>query len=199
MITHLVPTWEVSESRGVETAWVELGNDRLRAHGRVAGLMPAPYWLDYELDTGPGWTTRRLAVRAASAQGVRELELLNHDGRWTVDGHHRPELDGALDCDLGLSPLTNAMPLLRHRLHREPGRHDFLMAWVRVPDLTVHPSRQTYTHLGPTGNEDAAGAAATVRYESGGFRADLLVDLHDLLVDLHGLVLDYPGLARGHN
>ncbi|MFF8770533.1 putative glycolipid-binding domain-containing protein [Kitasatospora sp. NPDC015120] len=191
MITHLVPTWEVSESRGVETAWIELGDGSLSARGRVAGLVPAPYWLDYELDTGPAWTTRRLAVRACSAEGTRELELLNDDGRWTVDGRHRPELDGALDCDLGLSPLTNAMPVLRHRLHREPGRHDFLMAWVRVPDLTVHPSRQRYTHLGPAGEDEGAGAAARVRYESGGF-------LSDLLLDRHGLVLDYPGLARRH-
>ncbi|MER7706637.1 putative glycolipid-binding domain-containing protein [Kitasatospora sp. NPDC097605] len=193
MITHLVPTWEVSASGGVETAWIELGDGTLRAHGRVAGLVPAPYWIDYELDTGPAWTTRRLAVRAASAEGTRELELLNDGGRWTVDGRHRPELDGALDCDLGLSPLTNAMPVLRHRLHREPGRHEFLMAWVRVPDLTVHPSRQTYTHLGPAGDDGGgdAAAAATVRYESGDFSSDLLLDRH-------GLVLDYPDLARRH-
>ncbi|MFF7454330.1 putative glycolipid-binding domain-containing protein [Kitasatospora sp. NPDC008115] len=193
MITHLVPTWEVSASRGVETAWIELGDGTLRARGRVAGLVPAPYWLDYELDTGPAWTTRRLAVRAASAEGTRELELLNDDGRWTVDGRHRPELDGALDCDLGLSPLTNTMPVLRHRLHREPGRHGFLMAWVRVPDLTLHPSHQTYTHLGPAGGDDDAvgSAAATVRYESGDFRSDLLFDRH-------GLVVDYPDLARRH-
>ena len=46
-------------------------------------------------------------------------------------------LDQALDCDLAYCPLTNLMPVLRHRLHREPGRHDLVMAWVRLPELTV--------------------------------------------------------------
>lgn len=39
-------------------------------------------------------------------------------------------LDDALDCDLAFSPLTNTMPVLRHRLHREPGEVRLVMAWV---------------------------------------------------------------------
>jgi uncharacterized membrane protein HdeD (DUF308 family) len=36
------------------------------------------------------------------------------------DGQQRWPLAGSLDCDLGLSPLTNSMPALRHR-HNESG------------------------------------------------------------------------------
>ncbi|MEU8294255.1 putative glycolipid-binding domain-containing protein [Streptomyces pseudogriseolus] len=88
-------------------------------------------------------------------------------------------LDGALDCDLGLCPLTNTMPVLRHGLHRTPGEREFLMAWVSVPGLTVEPSRQTYTHLGP----------GRVRFASGDFRSDLTFDED-------GCVVDHPRLAR---
>ena len=91
-------------------------------------------------------------------------------------------LTGALDCDLGLSPLTNTMPVLRHRLHREGGAADLLMAWVSVPDLHVHASPQRYEHLRTTA------AGAVVRFSSGDFTADLLVDAD-------GFVTDYPGLG----
>ncbi len=53
---------------------------------------------------------------------------------------------GALDYDLGRSQLTNVMPLRRHSLHEQPGAADSLMAWISVPDLSVHPSRQRYEH-----------------------------------------------------
>nr|BFD95828.1 putative glycolipid-binding domain-containing protein [Kitasatospora sp. Xyl93] len=181
-----VPTWRVTETAGLETSWIDLGPHALTAHGRAAAAEPAPYWLDYRLETGDGFTTRRMHVTARTPDTTRTLDLRRdeHTGRWSVDGTERPDLTGALDCDLGLSPLTNTPPVLRHALHQRPGEHHFLMAWIRVPDLVVVPSRQTYTHLRrhPDGR-------ATVRYASGGYRADLLLDTD-------GLVDDYPGLAH---
>ncbi|MFD3808367.1 putative glycolipid-binding domain-containing protein [Streptomyces sp. NPDC058619] len=155
------------------------------ARGRAVGTEPEPYWLSYELETAEGYVTRRLGVRVEDAGRVRELDLRRSAaGGWTVDGHPRPDLEGALDCDLGLCPLTNSMPVLRHALHRNAGEHGFLMAWVSVPDLAVRPSLQTYAHLGRTGS-----GGALIRYASGDFAADVQFDAD-------GLVVDYPDLAR---
>lgn len=187
MTEHRVPTWEVTASGGLETAWVQIDPNpgRLLARGRAVGTEPEPYWLSYELDTGGDYVTRRLSVRVEDAGRVRELDVRRSaTGGWTVDGHPRPDLEGALDCDLGLCPLTNSMPVLRHSLHRDTGEHGFLMAWVSVPDLAVRPSRQTYTHLARTGS-----GGARVRYASGDFTADVEFDAD-------GLVVDYPDLAR---
>ncbi|MCK8432854.1 putative glycolipid-binding domain-containing protein [Streptomyces sp. D2-8] len=172
-------TWEVSGSHGFETAWVQLGEGVLRARGRAVGTVPEPYWISYELETAEGFVTKRLTVTAEAEAGTRALDLL-HDGEggWTANGEPLPDVDGALDCDLGLCPLTNTMPVLRHGLHQTPGEREFLMAWVAVPSLTVRPSRQTYTHLGP----------GRVRYSSGDFRSDLEFDDE-------GYVVDYPRLA----
>ncbi|MEU9043024.1 MULTISPECIES: putative glycolipid-binding domain-containing protein [unclassified Kitasatospora] len=180
------PTWRVVESAGLETAWIDLGPTALTARGRVAAAEPAPYWLTYELETGEDFTTRRMHVTAHTSGAVRTLDLRREEatGRWSVDGRQRPDLAGALDCDLGLSPLTNTPPVLRHALHRGPGEQSLLMAWIRVPDLAVVPSHQTYTHL--RRHEDGG---ATVRYTSGDYHADLLLDPD-------GLVVDYPGLAH---
>ncbi|NUP15114.1 MAG: putative glycolipid-binding domain-containing protein [Streptomyces sp.] len=179
MPTSRVITWEVSESKGVETAWTELGGDVLRARGRAVGTTPEPYWVSYELDTGARFVTRRLSVRVESAGGVRALDL-RHDGagRWTANGERLPDADGALDCDLGLCPLTNTMPVLRHGLHRAPGERELLMAWVPVPALALLPSRQTYTHL----------ERGRIRFVSGDFRSDIEFDDD-------GFVVDYPSLA----
>ena len=93
-------------------------------------------------------------------------------------------MDGARDCDLARSPLTNLMPVRRHRLHEKPGEVDFLMAWVSVPDLGLHPSEQRYEHVRRDNNH------AVVRY----------VGRHreyvgELLLDRDGVVELYPGLA----
>lgn len=180
MPTSRVITWDVTASKGFETAWVEAHEGTLRAHGRAVGTFPEPYWVTYDLETSDGFVTRRMTVTAEDASGTRTLELL-HDGQggWTANGEPVPGTAGALDCDLGLSPLTNSMPVLRHGLHRQPGEQEFLMAWVSVPDLQVQPSRQAYAHLGPR----------RVRFRSGAFSADLECDDD-------GFVVDYAQLAR---
>jgi hypothetical protein len=184
MATSHVLTWDVTESKGYETSWVALGEDRLSARGRAVGTTPEPYWISYELETGAGFVTRALRVEAQDAAGTRTLDLRrDEDGAWTADGRRRPELEGALDCDLGRCPLTNSMPVLRHRLHTRPAEADFLMAWVSVPDLTVHTSRQTYAHLRRTER------GGLVRFVSGDFR-------RDLEFDAAGFVVDYPDLAH---
>jgi hypothetical protein len=196
--TSYVFTWHVEESRGYETAWVDrdetqgpsvlypgAGDGLLRARGRAVGTVPQPYWLTYQLETGPGYVTRRLRVNLETATEVRELDLQRGtDGRWTANGETVAGVDGALDCDLGLCPITNTMPVLRHGLHQNSGEQDFLMAWVAVPELAVRPSRQTYTHLGPV-----EGGGAAIRYAAGDYRSDVVFDAD-------GFVIDYPGMAR---
>lgn len=148
------------------------------------GTLPEPYWIFYEFETTQGFVTRRLAVTAETETSSRTLDLRRDDtGRWTADGEPVPGVEGALDCDLGLCPLTNAMPVLRHGLHRAPGEREFLMAWVSVPGLVVRPSQQTYAHLGRT---DGGGH---VRFASGEFPSDLEFDVD-------GCVVDCPGRAR---
>ncbi|WNO76078.1 putative glycolipid-binding domain-containing protein [Streptomyces sp. AM8-1-1] len=184
MVTSHVLTWEVTQSRGYETAWVDLGHADLRARGRAVGMVPEPYWVSYELETDAGFVTRELRVTVESADGMRALRLRRDGGgAWQANGEPLPGLDGALDCDLALCPLTNTMPVLRHRLHTAAGEQSLEMAWVSVPDLTVHASPQTYTHLG------ASEHGARVRFVSEDFR-------RDVEFDADGFVVDYPGLAR---
>jgi hypothetical protein len=140
-----------------------------------------PDWLDPP-GAGPEGTVGRRAAPGAGAEGTAGGREARPGG--TPEGLRG--LGGALDCDLGLSPLTNSMPVLRHRLLEVDGSVDFLMAWVSVPDLGVHPSRQRYTAL-----RGDPGGDRLIRYESvdSTFTADLAFDRD-------GLVIDYPGIGR---
>jgi hypothetical protein len=58
------------------------------------------------------------------------------------------------------------------------------MAFIEVPSLRVVPSRQRYTHL-----RGLDGRGAVVRYASGSFQSDLVIDRD-------GFVVEYPQLGR---
>jgi uncharacterized protein len=173
--------WKGLEEWRAEAARVERGPDRLAATGTQISDDPLPYRIDYRLETAEGFVTRRLEVE--SFGGERLALERSPDGAWTANGEPLDGLSEALDCDLAFSPLTNAMPILRHRLNEAPGAEEFTMAWVAVPELTVVAERQRYTHLKP----------GLVRFESldgqfAGFTAE--IELGD-----DGLVVRYPELA----
>jgi hypothetical protein len=178
---HRSVAWVKEEPYGVEFADVTISPETMAASGVAVGVDPGPYRLDYTLETADEFVTSRLVVTAVG-EGIRsELDLRRSgSGQWSANVE-LPDLREALDCDLGLSPLTNSMPVLRRGLLEGDGSFDFLMAWVSVPDLTVQASPQRYTALGD----------GVVRYESrdGDF-------VSELTFDDDGLVVDYPQLAR---
>jgi uncharacterized protein len=194
-------TW--IKERGAEFAEVSLGGTYLRAAGVAVSGDPLPYRMSYELDCAEGFVTRGLIVSAHGANWSRRLVLARDpQGVWSVEASADGEVDlpapggdpaafaAALDCDLGECPLTNTMPVLRHGLLRGGAPREFVMAWVGVPSLTVTPSEQKYTFVGPPPNGTGATAgAAVIRYQSGTFSADVVFDED-------GLVIDYPGLGR---
>jgi hypothetical protein len=180
-VIRRLPIWEGIDEWRAEVARVELHPDGIAATGTQIG---ARYRLDYELDAPAGWVTRRLRVTITTGDAERAV-LLEHDGEggWLLDGADAPALAGALDCDLGLSPLTNLMPVRRHGLHERAGAAEIVAAWVAVPDLSVHASRQRYDHVRP----------GVVRFTDLGLHEGFTADLE---LDGDGLVLLYPDLAR---
>lgn len=195
---HVVWRGEDDPER-LDTATVRLTDGSLTA---VGTSRTSSYALAWTLTTGAGWVTRRLEVSArglATDGGPWSRDLVlerSEDGRWRCDarasgpldapppGFTDPSpLDGALDCDLGLCPVTNTMPLLRlGALDGSVPDTPLTMAWVEVPSLRVVPAPQVYA---------SGSRPGTVRYTSPrrGFEAEITVDAD-------GLVVDYPGLAR---
>jgi hypothetical protein len=188
----------VKEDGGAEFADVLIQPHRLTASGIGIGSSPYGYRLDYKLETRSDFITSGLLVTARGGGWSRRLDLRRlRSGRWTArtssrghaempaPGGDMNAVDKALDCDLALSPLTNSMPVLRHGLLEGGGTVDLVMAWVSVPDLSVHASHHRYTFVRKSGD------VSLVRYESGS--RDFVAEL---TFDADGLVIDYPGIGR---
>ena len=190
--------WVKDDPFGVEFAEIDIGEKHMSALGVAIGTAPEPYRLDYQLETHTGFATARLRASSRGAGWRRELDLRRDlDGVWSVAGAEEGHVDlppaggdtsrlvGALDCDLGLSPVTNMMPILRHDLLHGGGPIEFTMACVAVPALAVQPDRQRYRHL------RSAPDRHVIRYEAidGSFAADITVDAD-------AVVIDYPAIAR---
>jgi uncharacterized protein len=189
-----VLVWRGVDAYRTELAEVLLYADRLQARGTQIGVEPVPYTLRYALDTGEDFITTRLTVDASGGEWSRRLDLLRSpSGEWTCSSDARgdpglPQPGGdcasiseALDCDLGFSPLTNTMPILRERLLGAGEAREFVMAWVSVPDLGVHRSEQRYEPIDQ----------ATVRYV--GRHREFTGELE---LDGRGFVVRYPELAE---
>ena len=223
MVQRTVRWKGVDDPCRFDEAVVKLDRDRLSASGSSEtpdyrlqwSLRTGAEWVTRSLDvqiTARTWSRRLALVRDAAGRWTSEGradgtpvtasgELLTIDGSdWDAENGaspgilEPPSLLGAEDCDLGLCPVTNTMPMLRAVLPGPtragvpvPGPEmNFVMAWVEVPSLRVIRSEQTYQLR----RIDVDGTSV-VRY----------IGLHrsfegDLSVDRDGLVIDYPQLAR---
>jgi hypothetical protein len=171
--------WQDLETGALDRCRLEARPDGLVLSGVV--LTPAhgtPLDVRYLVETDRAGLTRRVELELDGGATRRAL-LADGGGRWRWDGGAElPEVRGALDVDLTVTPATNTLPI--RRLGLEVGRAaELTVAWVQFPGLEVVSSRQRYQRLAP----DRWGFA------TGDFRAELLVDPD-------GLVLDYGGLFR---
>ncbi|MDZ5619405.1 putative glycolipid-binding domain-containing protein [Nocardioides sp. HM23] len=161
---------------GFEVMYAEPG--RLRGHTSAVEDGEA-YAVTYEITLDDRWRTRRVQVSSDTVAGTRTTVLVSDgDGRWTVEGHPAPHLDGLVDVDLEASACTNTLPIHRLRLPAD----EVVTAsavYVQALDLTVRRLDQTYRRLDDHRFDYTS---------EGDFRAVLTYD------DA-GLVLDYPGIA----
>ena len=118
--------WEGIDAWRTEVAVLDLSAAGLRASGTQIGSEPLAYRLDYTLDATDDWVTRSLDVEVTCESWRRRLGLRREpSGSWTCETEQHgdaslPEaggepagLAGALDCDLGLSPLPGTPRSLR--------------------------------------------------------------------------------------
>ena len=171
--------WSRLDEPGLERCAFGMGTE----HGGLEGVVitafeGVPAEARYQVGADEAWSTTDVSVTLFVADEVGRIDLRASDGTWTVDDTARPDLDGCLDVDLGISPSTNTLPIRRLGLAvGEAAELD--AAWVRFPELTVERLAQRYTHV----------AEGRWLYEStdSGFRADLLVDSDGLVIDYEGI------------
>lgn len=166
--------------------WTESG---LSVESVVIGDRGATgYGARYTLRCDEHWRTRE--VRLHYLRGPSMHVSADGAGNWVDEmrgGAPLPDLDGCLDVDIGVTPLTNTLPIKRLALQEGEAR-PICAAYVPLPSqvedgrLIPRPAEQRYTCLAP---------GQRYRYE-GLFRSFTA----ELEIDADGMVIDYPDTFR---
>jgi uncharacterized protein len=138
--------WRRVDVAGREQARVERAGSGWRLTGNLeveeSGLAAK---LRYAIECDAQWRTRSALIEGeAAGKPVRYALLADGAGHWTRDGAAQPQLEGAIDVDLGFTPATNTLPIRRLQLAvgaSAPVRS----AWLRFPELRLEGLAQVYT------------------------------------------------------
>lgn len=182
MTTIIAARWRDWAGEGLQHLVLTQGPDAIVAEAVVVGEEEGErFGARFRIACDAAWHTRRVEVDMAGS--TRRIDLHGdgaghwHDGA----GQILPELDGAIDVDLPLTPFTNTLPI--HRLNLRAGQSaDLRVVYIVLPVFTVTVDPQRYVCLEPL---------RRYRYES--LDSDFKREIE---VDADGLVVTYPGLYR---
>ena len=165
--------WEGGELRLMELAALWRTQSGYALRGSVVGTLDQAVAMTVRYDVGctAAWETRSVHVEVESPPVLRRLRIeVAGDGTWVVDGAARPDLNGAVDVDIQVTPATNTLPIRRLGL-RTGERADVTAAWIQLPALSISRLEQSYERI----------AQKRYLYRAGDFRAELLVDENGLI------------------
>jgi uncharacterized protein len=172
--------WRRTDIEGLERLELIIAPEGVSASSTVICLEAGGFRLDHRWRLDADWRAQSVIVERWSAHGHGSLHLERAETGWRVNGVARPDLEGAQEPDLSVTPFCN--PFVIRRIPDAAGESLTLdTAFIDGQALTVARSKQRYVRQGP----------ARVRYIdlglSRGFEADLVVDEV-------GLILDYEHL-----
>ena len=172
--------WRRTDLHGLERLQLSVGADRIEASATVVCLEAGGFRLDHHWRLDARWRVQSAVIERWNAKGHGILRLERSASGWRVNGEARPDLDGAEEPDLSVTPFCNTPPI--RRLPQAVGeRYTLDTAFIDGPALTVARSRQQYARQGPR----------NVRYVdlglSSGFEADLQVDANGMVISYEHL------------
>jgi uncharacterized protein len=178
----IVARWRDWAGESLEHLVLREDPDAIVVESAVLGMADgSAFAARYRIVCDRSWQVRRAKIGLIGDD--RRIELKGDGaGTWRDgSGAALPQLEGAIDIDVTVTPFTNTLPI--RRLHLERGQsQEIAVVYVHLPELTVTTDPQRYTCLEPF---------ARYRFESLG--GDFVREIE---VDGHGLVVNYPGLFR---
>jgi uncharacterized protein len=172
--------WRRLDMIGLELLALRAGAKGVGVESSVICATNGGFRLDHVWQLTPDWRALSLRVERWDANGRRTLTLDRDGDGWRVDGARRPDLDGADDPDVSVTPFCNT--LVMRRVPAVTGASLTVdTAYVNGDDLTVVRSRQRYDYKAP----------GLFRYIDLGVAAGFEADLR---VDKEGIVQHYEHL-----
>ena len=167
--------WRRHDGTGLDRAVIERGPEGLRISGTsLLVIDDAPFEIRYSVMADADGLTRVVGAHVQGPSNDRRLALTSDgEGTWSVSDEPILDLYGATDIDLGWTPATNTLPIIR--LGLDVGETaQITAALVSFPEHHVERRTQTYERVDER----------TYRYASTTFEGTLEVDT-DGLVNEH--------------
>ncbi len=163
--------WHLPGFLGAEWCEVQRGPQGTRIHGVALVPEDGPNRIDYAIELDAGDLTRAVHVAAETPTGLVEIELSGDGaGTWHRGNEKVLVMPGAVDVDLGFSPVTNSLPIWRLDLPVGTA-HVIDVLWIKFPGFELIHAKQTYRRL----------AFDRYRYSSGKFAAEMRVGADGLV------------------
>lgn len=173
--------WRRTDLHGLERLTLEVEADQISAVSTVISTESGGLRLDHRWMLTPDWRAQSVEIERWNADGHEQLLLARVGAAgWAVNGTARPDLDGAEEPDLSVTPFCNTFPI--RRVPQAAGASLTLdTAFIDGETLTVTRSRQRYERQG----------ASRLRFVDLGLFEGFKAELE---VDEDGLVKTYEGL-----
>ena len=165
----MFPSLEICSLKRNDDGWLMEGS--LTAKFRETGQT-----IVYQIFSDCNFNSLSAYIEVVSPWNKKRVDLQLRGGNWFVNGKIREDLAECRDVDLELSPATNTLPIRRSAV-RIGEKVELVAAWIRVPDLTVEPLRQSYERISET----------MYLYKSNNFQAKLEVDEIGLVTSYEGV------------
>lgn len=174
--------WQDWAGTGLQHLVLREGGDEIVAEAVVVGDEEGErFGARFRIVCDTGWRVRRTEVETIGG-GPSIVLTADGAGHWRDGaGTPRPELDGAIDVDLPMTPFTNTLPIRRLNL-RAGQAADLRVVYIVMAGGSVTVSPQRYHCLEPR---------RRYRYKS--LDSDFVREIE---VDANGLVITYPDLFR---
>ena len=174
--------WQDWAGAGLQHLVLREGADEIVAEAVVVGDEEgARFGARFRIVCDGAWRVRRAEVDTIGG-GPSIVLTSDGAGHWRDGaGAPRPDLDGAIDVDLPMTPFTNTLPIRRLNLHAGESA-DLRVVYIVIPQGSVTVDPQRYVCLEPR---------RRYRYES--LDSDFMREIE---VDAAGLVTTYPDLFR---
>ena len=174
--------WRDWTGTGLQHLILREASDEIVAEAVVVGDEEgARFGARFRIVCDGAWRVRRAEVQTIGG-GPSIVLTADGAGHWRDGaGAPRPELDGAVDVDLPMTPFTNTLPIRRLDL-RTGESADLHVVYIVMPAGRVTVDPQRYVCLEPL---------RRYRYES--LDSDFVREIE---VDADGLVTTYPDFFR---
>jgi uncharacterized protein len=178
----IISRWQDWSGRGIEHLVLKEGSNQIVADAAVLGTVDDHVFAaHYKILCDAHWRVKKFEIAEIGSDATAELES-DGVGNWVdSSGRAQPQLGGAIDIDISITPFTNTLPI--RRLNLQGGQsQEILAVYIELPGIAITTDRQRYTCLE---------AGRRYRYES--VDSDFTREIE---LDAHGLVTNYPGLFR---